>query len=68
MCVGMVVHCGGRVALDFVTEGQGMKGRLKVVCDWKVGDESMKIGLSREDVFCGSRCILGVNLIATGLK
>ena len=39
-----------KMALDFVSEGQRKKGRLKRT--WKKQEKSVKVGLRREDVLC----------------
>ena len=54
--------------LDFGVGGQRKKGRLKRTWKKQIEEESIKVGLSREDALCRSWCIVGVNLIATGLK
>ena len=41
-----------RRALDFVFEGQGKIGRPKKTWKNQVEDESVKVGLRREDTLC----------------
>ena len=54
-----------RGALDFEAEGQRKKGRLRM---WKkqVEEESVKVGLRREDALCCSKWSVSVNKIAAG--
>ena len=55
-----------RRALDLEFEGQRMKGRLKRTWKKQVEEESVKIGLRREDTFCRSKRSAGVKQIAAG--
>ena len=57
-----------RMALDLEFEGQRMKGRLKRTWKKQVEEESVKIGLRREDTFCRSMRSVGVKQIAAGLR
>ena len=57
-----------RRALDFEVEGQRKKGRTKCTCQKQVVEESMKIGLRREDVLCRSKWSVGLNQIAAGSR
>ena len=57
-----------RRALDFEVEGQRKNGRLKRTWKRQVDEESMKVGLRREDALCRSMWSVGVNKIATGLR
>ena len=41
-------------ALDFEVEGQRKKGRPNMAWEKQVEDESVKIGLRREDALCRS--------------
>ena len=41
-----------RMALDFEVEGQRKRGRLNRTWMIQVEEESVKIGLSREDALC----------------
>ena len=41
-----------RNALDFVVEGQMKKGRPKMTLKKQVDEESVKIGVRKEDAFC----------------
>ena len=50
-----------RKALDLEVDGQGKKGRLKRTWKKQVDEESVKVGLSREDALCQSK--LSVALI-----
>ena len=45
-----------------------IEGRPKGTCKVQVEDERMKVGLSREDVFCRSWCVVAVSQIAAGLR
>ena len=56
-----------RRALDFEVEGQRKKGRPKRTCKKQVEEESVKVGLRREDALCRSKWSVGVNQIAAGL-
>ena len=53
-----------RMTLDFEVEGQRKKGRLKKIWKKQVEEESVKVGLGREDAHCRSKWSVGVNLIA----
>ena len=55
-------------ALDFEDEGQRMKGRPKRTWKRQVEEESVKVGLRKEDALCQSRCSAGINQIAAGLR
>ena len=57
-----------RRALDFEVEGQRKKGRQKRTWKTQVEEESMKVGLRREDALCRSMWSVSVNKIAAGLK
>ena len=62
---------GGHVlrrALDHEVEGQRKKGRPKKTWKKQVEEESVKIGLRREDALCRSKWSVGVNQIAAGLR
>ena len=52
-------------ASDFKVEGQRKKWRTKRTWKKQVEEESVKVGLSREDAPCRSKWIIGVNLIST---
>ena len=54
-----------RRALDFEDEGQRKKWRLKMTWKRQVEEESVKIGLRREDTLCRSKWSVGINQIAT---
>ena len=41
-----------RPALDFKVDGQRHKGSLKRIWNKQVEEESVKVGLSREDALC----------------
>ena len=56
-----------RMALDVEVDVQRKKGRLKRTWKKQVEEESMKVGLRREDTLCGSKWSVGVNQIAAGL-
>ena len=57
-----------RRALDSEVEGERKKGRPKRTWKKQVEDESMKIGLRREDTLCQSKWSVGVNQIAAWLR
>ena len=57
-----------RRALDFEVEGQRKKGRPKRTWKKLVEEESVKVGLRREDVLCQSKWSVGINQIAVGLR
>ena len=44
-----------RRALDFEVEGQRQKGRLNMIWIRQVDQESVKVGLRREDALCQSK-------------
>ena len=50
-----------RRAMEFEVKGQWKKGRPKRTCKKEVEEQSMKVGLSREDVLCSSMYILLVS-------
>ena len=55
-------------ALYFEVVGQRKKGRLKSTWKKLVEEESVKIGLRREDALCRPMWSVGVGKIATGLR
>ena len=57
-----------RRAFDFEVEGQRKKGRVKRTWKSQVEEESMKVGLRREDALCQSKWSVGVDQIAAGLR
>ena len=57
-----------RRALDFGVEGQRKKGRLKMTWKRQVEEESVKVGMGREDALCRSMRIVGINLIAAVVR
>ena len=57
-----------RTALDFEVEDQRKKGRLKRTWKRQVEEESVKVGLRREDVLCRSQWSVGINYIVAGLS
>ena len=57
-----------RRALDFVVEGQKKNGWPKRTWKKQVEEESVKIGLRREDALCRSKWSVGVNKIAAHLR
>ena len=57
-----------RRALDFEVEGQRTKRKPKRTCKKQVEEESVKVGLRREDAPCQSKWSIGVNLNAAGLR
>ena len=57
-----------RRALDFEVEGRRKKWRPKRTWKKQVEEESVKIGMRREDVLYRSLWSVGVNQIAVGLR
>ena len=57
-----------RKPLYFEVEGQRRKGRSKRTWKKQVEEESVKVGLRREDALCCSKWSVGVNKIAAGLR
>ena len=55
------------LALHIEVEGERKKGRLTRTWKKQVEEESVKVGLRREDVLCSSKWSVGVNHIAAGL-
>ena len=50
-----------RMALDFEVEGQMRKGRVRRMWKKQVEEESVMIGLRREDALCRPKRSVGVN-------
>ena len=57
-----------RRAFGFGVEGQGKKGSPKRTWMKQVEEESVKVGLRREDALCRSKWSVGINQIAVGLR
>ena len=57
-----------RRALDFEVEGQRKKEKLKKTWKQQVEEESVKVGLRKEDALCRSKWSVGVNQIDAGLR
>ena len=57
-----------RRALDFYIEGHRKKGWPKRTWVRQVEEESVKIGMRREDAVCRSKWSVDVNQIAAGLR
>ena len=57
-----------RKALDFEVEGQRMKERPKRTWKKLVEEESVKVGMRREDALYRSKWRVGVYLSAAGLR
>ena len=57
-----------RRAIDFEVEGQRKKGRPKRTWKKQAEEESVMVGLRREDVLCRSMWSVGINQIAAGLR
>ena len=57
-----------RRSIDFELEGQRNKGRRARKWTRKVEEESVKIGLRREDALCRSKWSVSANKIAAGLR
>ena len=52
--------------LDFEVEGQSMNGRPKKTWKEQVEEESVKVGLRRENALYRSKWSVGINQIAAG--
>ena len=57
-----------RRALHFEVEGQRKKARVKRTWKKQVVEESVKVGLRREDALWRLKWSVGVNQIAVGLR
>ena len=57
-----------RRALQFEVKGQWKKGRSKRTWKMQVDEESVKVGLRREDSLCRSKWSVGVDEIAAELR
>ena len=57
-----------RMVLDFKSEGHRKKGRPKRTWKRQVEEESMKVGLRREDALCRSKWSVVVNQIGAGWR
>ena len=57
-----------RRALHFEVDRQRKKGRLKKTWKKQVEEESVKVGLRREDALCLSKWSVGINQIAAELR
>ena len=57
-----------RRALDFEFEGQRKKDWPKRTRKKQVEEESVKVGLRREDALCRSKCSAGVIQINVGMR
>ena len=57
-----------RRVLDVKVEGQRKKGKPKRTWKKQDDEESVMVGLRREDVLCRSKWIVGGNQIAAGLR
>ena len=55
-------------ALYFEVDGKRWKGRLRRTWKKLFEEESVKVGLRREDVLCRSQWSVGINKIAAGLR
>ena len=55
-----------RRALDLEVEGRRKKGRPKMTWKKQVEEESVKIGLRREDALCQLKWCVGIDNIAAG--
>ena len=51
------------MALDFEVGGKKKNGKLKSALKKQVEDESVKVGLRRDDALCRSKFSVGVNPI-----
>ena len=54
--------------IRFEVEGQRKKGKLKRRWKNQVEEESVKVGLRREDALCWSRWSVEINQVAAGLR
>ena len=57
-----------RRTFDFEVKGHMKKGRPRRTWKRQVEEESVKVGLRREDALCRSNWSVGINPIATGLR
>ena len=57
-----------RRALDFEVEGHRKKGSPKRMWKNQVDEESVEVGLRREDALCRSKWSVGVSKMAAGLR
>ena len=57
-----------RWALYFEVKGERKKGRLKRTWNRQVEEESVKVGLRREDALCQSKWGVGVDQIAAWMR
>ena len=57
-----------RRAVYFEIEGQRKKGRPKRTWKKQVEEESVKVGLRKEDTLCQLNWSVGINQIAAGLR
>ena len=57
-----------RRALDFEVEGQRKQGKPMWMWKNQVEEESMKVGVRREDALCCSMWSVCINKIAAGLR
>ena len=57
-----------RRALYFEVDGQRKNGRPKWTWKKQVEEESVKVGLRREDAFCRSMWCVGINQIAVRFR
>ena len=57
-----------RRALDFEVEGERKKGTLKRTWKKQVDEESVKVGLRKEETLFRSNSSVGINQIAAGLR
>ena len=57
-----------RSTLDFEVEGQRKYGRMQRTWKKQAEEESVKVGLRREDALYRSKWSVGINKIAAGLR
>ena len=57
-----------RRALDLEAQGQREKGRPKRTWKKQVEEESVKVGVRMEEALYQSKCSVGINQIAAGLR
>ena len=67
----VLMRFGGHIlrrALDFEVDGQRKNRELRMTWKKQFEEESVKVGLRREDALCQSKWSVSVNQIAAGLR
>ena len=70
-CAHVLMREDGHVlrrALDFEVEGERKKGRPKRTRKKQAEEESVKVGMRREDTLCRSKRSVGINQITAELR